>query len=1335
MENINESSAFYHLPSSFGQKRIWFAEQLYPDSPVYNIPLSFKINGLLKTELLEKTFSLLLERHEVLRTTFVEIEEELVQRVSLYPPIQKLKMTLKEDILRNESLESYFKKFAIKPFDLKKGPLMQYELIKIDQRQHILLLNVHHIIFDAWSVDVLKKDFLLIYQSIKNNEDYEIEPLDLQYADFANWEKEMLEDASNNKKIDFWKEYLKNPPSPIEMPYKLTGSNDKSNIGSNYKFAFPIDLVKKVRDYTGAQGTTLNNFFLSAFQVLLYRYSGEKDIIVGTPVANRKLAFTHDLIGFFVNTLPVRLHIKPYSIFKNVMKEVQKTFLKIYECSEIPFERIVEEVNPEREVSQNPIFQTLFTYNERQEGSDDQELEIIEKKINTDTSKFDFALYVSTHKDNGFGEIEFNADTFDMETIDRFAQHYINFIKEIVDKPDLPICKIEFRTKHEINFFLKNTYSNIENQRYVSDWFENIVKDYGDNIALKYKNKHYTYKELNCRVKRVASGLQSLGIGTGKIIAVKMKKGLNQIAVILGILKSGNAYLPIEYTTPKSRIAYILDDSSSVCIVSDTHEKCDESMVNAIDSEFLINYRDEDYIPSEYILNPSELPAYVIYTSGSTGRPKGVCISHSSLVSHITSYLKEFPFEQNEIVLQNITFAFDASITEIFSTLLSGNTLVLTEHEKQFDIEYLANLFLQEGITRAQLFHSLINNLLELTKFNELKKLKYIFTGGDILSQQLVDRFYKTMKNSATLINMYGPTETTVAASFHICQSERQFHSVPIGKPFESHDFLILDETMQPVPQGSKGELYIGGPCVALRYLGSTLLSNKSFLDIDINGCKSRFYKSGDIVQQLNDGSLMFISRRDNQVKVRGFRIDLQEIKDAALRNAEIDEAFVMVEEIDSEKDIFLFLKLKDGYMINAKEIKNRLSMELPFYMIPKNITFVEVIPKSNNGKVIKSELPLEKNDLANSCKKLPTSDLEKKLLLIWKDVLKLKDISIDDDFFDIGGHSIKALELMGSIKKVLNMELPLSLLFSKRTIENIANYISNANSSLNKKSSVVSLLKVNNHSGKKLFLIHPGGGGILCYMPLANAITKSFSIYGIQSVGYESDEKPILDIKIMAKCYVNEVQKIQPHGPYSLAGWSMGGTIAFEMAKIFEQNNQEVDFVGLIDAYPFQKSNENVVLREPVDVWAHNLAIDTLNWSQLSEQEKYDEILKSAKKKGIFPESAQIQDVRRVLNIMGANNEACDQYECTGPIKSDMHLFYCSEQDFQQPHLLVNKEEWKKRTTGFLHEIPILGNHNTLIEKRYSDTLGKQISQILRGDYYENRSNRSDIKVTSSSI
>lgn len=1302
---MNIKQETYLLPSSFSQQRVWFFEKMNPNSPTYNLPYLFKIEGNLCIDIFKAALKHLINRHEVLRTTFLEQEGVVYQKI--HPEIDSILLDPipYNQLKHSDDFEKFINHFAKQPFDLSSGPLIQFQLIKKTDTFFYLIINIHHIIFDAWSIDIFKNDLFTIYQSLKNEMPILLEPLELQYADFAQWEYEVINSSIGENQIDFWKSHLQDTPS-LEIPTDFHREKISSFKGKTIQFPIPFELVKMVRLYTKQHNVTMNNYFMAIFNLLLYRYTNEEIFSIGTPISNRQDSSLQNLIGFFVNTIPIKTELSPTLKFDAFLKQMKDSFLTSFSNGSLPFEKIVQAVNPKRSSNIHPIFQILFTYHEQHKPENTIELNIETKKLATNTSKFDFVFYITTSSEDGSIEIEYNSEIYTSETLRNFVNQYLHLVEFTLLQPTTAIADIPLQGTESIGH-INTEQSTI---RYMHQYIENQTQLTPNHTALIYEKTRVSFETLDNMANKIANTLINKNI-IEKPVAILLERSPEQIAAILGILKAGCHYIPIDPNLPSKRVDYILKDSQANFLITNDQNKNRFSNCPTIDvKKIMLDTISFEKPVFEILSTNKDLIAYIIYTSGSTGKPKGVKISHHSLINHIESFSDIFNVTKTDRLLQNITFSFDASITEIFSALFYGATLVLARSDKQFDIDYLSDLIVTNKITKAQLFHSLIENLIQNKKFINEHSLEIVVTGGEALRQSLVDKFYNQISNNCLLYNVYGPTEGTVATSYYLSKMSDSFITVPIGKPFKNYVLKVLDKNKKALPSGAIGELYIGGASVANEYVNQPKLTKEKFIEIQ----GMRFYSTGDLVRLDSKGVLHFISRKDSQVKIRGFRIELNEIKNTLLEISSIEDAFVCVNNLHGENRIYCFLVQRENEIhLSAREIKKRLQKTLPSYMIPYSITMLSEIPRSLNGKVLVKQLPFEKNELLDAKTEPFRTNLEQQLNTIWKKTLNLAFINRHDDFFDIGGHSIKALELISNIRKELQIDIPLSVLLEHKTIDSLSQWMSRqkhrplANN-------VIIQLKKGVHSLPSIFLIHPGGGGVLCYSELAKNLNTKQSIYGIQSVGYDSTESPLTTITLMAKRYVTEIKKIQQSGPYVLLGWSMGGTVSIEIARLLEKDGEKIAFIGLLDAHPFSSAIGTVHKRTQLEVLAHSLNINLKEFNSLKEEEKVNTILTFAKKSKTIPENAELVDVKRILSVMATNNIACFNYTFNIPIQSDLTLFKCLHQDSLQPHPIIQEQEWATRTSGNLQVIEIDANHNNLLKLPQVHTICEVLNSLL---------------------
>ncbi|TCS92395.1 non-ribosomal peptide synthetase [Hazenella coriacea] len=1309
------TSDVYLLPSSYAQQRMWFFDQLMPDQPIYNISYLIEFEGALDLTVLEKSICHLMMRHEVLRTEFIRVGDELKQRV--LPPPHSFSTPITNLMAEQDPRQAAFSQIqqkAQQPFDLSKAPLFRTHLYQIHHHSHYLLVQFHHIIFDLWSMGVFEQELLTSYRSFSIGQEPDLPELSIQYADFAHWQREWLQGEILEEQLSFWKEKLKGELPVIQLPTDRPRAASQSYQGNKWSFALPKVLSKQIIRLAQEEKVTPFILLLTAFKVLLSRYTDQKDIIVGTPVANRDEEELENLIGFFVNTLVLRTDCSGEPSFRELLKRVGQVVLDSYEHKDLPFERLVEEIQPERDMSYNPLFQVVFSY----ENKIPVELELPEltvryHEIDNHTSKFDLGLFLYTQGEHLKGQFEYSSDLFDPETIERMTGQLESLLQGIVEHPDQSIARLPLLSEAEQDhLLLKMNQTDIDfpREKTVPQLFQEQVQQTPHAIALYYEDQAFTYEELYFSSLQLARKLKRRGVQRGTKVALCVDRSIEMIIGILGIMQAGGTYIPLDPAHPSERISFILEDAKVEWILTKASVRHDLPSTKA--NIFCMDQQSEEIVTEEELpVFLSTDPAYVIYTSGSTGKPKGVVVSHRALVNHITWMKTTFPLTETDRILQNVTYSFDPSLTEIFSALLSGAGLVVMKPGGHLDLDYLVDCLKKYQITRLQAFHSILDILLKRKDFLEETYLTHVFTGGELLPVELRERFLEKM--SIPLINLYGPTEACIVTTYWDCREKLISPTIPIGRPVSNTEIYVLDQHQQPVPMGVAGELYIAGDCLAEGYLDRPELTKEKFVPHFLDSATSfKMYRTGDLVRWLPDGNLQFLGRIDNQVKIRGMRIELGEIQSVLESFSEVKEAIVQVQKTsDGSSQLVSYLVPQIQGELNISEIQKRIKERLPEYMVPKYCIQIDRIPITINGKVDVQALPTLTFQESNTYV-APRTQLELKIAQVWEKVLKIQRIGVTDNFFSIGGHSLKAVEMIGELKKELGIHVTLPTLFYHQTIAELALFLEK--DEVHPHHGVIPI-QIGQGTTTPLFLIHPGGGGALCYIHLAKSLGNDFTVYGIEAMGFDHGEVPLSDLHAMAQLYVKWIQEVQPEGPYRLAGWSLGGTIAFEMARLLEEEGVKVDFVGLLDAHGFDSMDPPKESRKPSLIsWANLLDIDEEEILSLSEVEQKELILQRAQERSILPSSATTETVQRHLAVMESNRVAADQYHCSSPIRSDLYLFRVDEIAEKNPVDLVDRGVWQQRTQGELHVYEITGNHHNLVDPPHVEVLAQQLKKIL---------------------
>lgn len=1166
-------------PLSFAQQRLWFLAQLEPENPSYNLRQTLQLEGELDVNALEQTINHIIARHESLRTRFKAVDGEPVQIVSDLHEIDLLFATLEDlpesqreaEALRLASAEAWY------PFDLSRDYPLRATLVRLDHNHHWLSLTLHHIAGDGWSLGLLSKEISTIYEAITTGRPIELPELPIQYADFAEWQREWLQGDVFDEQLNYWMSNLAGAPPELRLPSDRPRPAQQSFRGASVAVKLPQQLSESIRDFSQREGVTVFMTMLAAFQTLLFRYTGQADIVVGTPIAGRNRIELENLIGFFVNTLALRTTFSGNPTFREVLARVKEVALGAYAHQDMPFEELVRELNPTREGNHAPIFQVMFgMQNEPPQAITLRGLTISRVRVPTGTAKFDLTLYVTPTDSGLVCWLEYSADLFEEATVRRMLGHLETLLEEILARPDERISALQLLTQTERRQLLEwnQTRTAYPGNDCVHELFENQVARTPDNTAVVFDDEQLTYKQLNSRANQLAHYLRKRGIGSGSLVGICVERSSAMVVAMLGTLKAGGAYVPLDLTYPKERLAFMLQDSQARVLL--TQESLLERLPDH-DVEVICVDSDRENITRESEENPvsaatAENLAYVIYTSGSTGKPKGVAVPHRAInrLVHNTNYIKLSPADK---VAQASTASFDAATFEIWGALLNGARLV----------GFTRNLILSPKEFAAQIReHEISTIFLTTALFNQIasevpdffSSVRNVLFGGEAVDPKWVNQVL-TNGPPERLLHVYGPTENTTFSTWYVVQSVPEgATTVPIGRAISNTQIYVLDANLQPVPVAVTGELYIGGDGLAHGYLNEPKLTAERFIPnpfTDEPGTK--LYRTGDLVRLLPDGYLEFVSRVDHQVKLRGYRIELGEIETLMREHPSVQEAVVTVGDAEHKTLVGYIVRNANGQALTGDklelELKNFLKTKLPDYMVPAQFVFLETLPVSPGGKIDRQALPapvstrpeLEEAHLA------PRDDLERRLVSIFEKVLGVQSIGIRDNFFDLGGHSLLAVKVVSEIEKKIGQRLPLVSFFHGANIEYLA-----------------SLLRqdVQTREWPTLVEIQAGGDDVplfcvsmpnvnaLGYRTLARHLGPNQPVFGLQAQ-YPEDlegEHSQQAVDQIATEYLEALRAVRPKGPYQFVGLCRGAHIAYEMARRLEQDGEQVALLGILDTW-----------------------------------------------------------------------------------------------------------------------------------------------------------------------
>ncbi len=1040
------------VPLSFAQRRLWFLDQYEPNNSFYNVTSASRMLGSLKLDALQQTLNAIVARHETLRTTFSLVRGESVQVIAETrdQALQVFDLKPLSDNLREAEAKRLAEVESRRPFDLSKGPLLRVSLIQLGAEDHILVITMHHIISDGWSIGILWRELASLYGSFVQGSEANLPTLPIQYADFALWQKEWLQGKTLEEQLAYWKQRMAGATPLLELPVDRPRPSVQSHHGQQKRFVLSRELTAELDRLSQREGVTLFMTLLAAFKLLLAKYSLQDDIVVGSPIANRNRMEIEDLIGFFVNTLVLRTDLSGNPSFCELLRRVKDTCLQAYANQEFPFERLVEELNPPRVLGTSPLFQVMFSLqNAPEHVSGLPEIQTTPLCLDTDTAKFDLSLGLNEASDGLTGVFEHNSDLFDATTITRMLGHYKTLLEGIVAEPDQNIATLPLLTpqeRHQLLIEWNDTEADYPADKSIHQLVEEQAERTPDAVAVVYANRGLTYRDLNAKANQLAHYLKKLGVAPDVLVGICVERSLEMILGLLGILKAGGAYVPLDPGYPRDRLKFMLEDSGASLLL--TQQRLVESLPTHNSKVFCLDTDWEEVIrESEENLSvqtTADNLAYVIYTSGSTGNPKGVEISHKALCNHMHWMQARFPLTIRDRVLQKTPFSFDASVWEFFAPLSLGSQLILAKPGGHQDVGYLIELITEKQVTILQLVPSLLRLLLRAPALENCRSLRRVFCGGELLSSELQRRFF--VRLGVELCNLYGPTEACIDATFHTSKELETYSTVPIGRPIGNTQVYILDQQRNPVPVGVTGELYIGGDGLARGYLNRPELTAEKFIANPFSTQPhARLYKTGDLARYLADGNIEFLGRIDDQVKIRGFRIELGEIGSVLDQHPAVREAVVLAgEDSSGEKRLIAYVVANQQPSPATNQLRSYLKEKLPDYMVPSAFVFLDKLPLTSNGKVDRKALPApdqSRPELEESYV-TPRTPVEEVVASIWSEVLNLENVGIHDNFFDLGGHSLVAARVVSRIMVIFQIELPLRTLFEMPTVANLSEHI-----------------------------------------------------------------------------------------------------------------------------------------------------------------------------------------------------------------------------------------------------------------------------------------------------
>ena len=1053
----------YHL--SFAQQRFWFLDRLEPGNPSLHIPAAIRIKGPLNIAYMRKAFNALAQRHESLRSYFVIDEHQQVQ--------QKIEDSITWQLEENYDLShlnphereqrvfEIIQEEALRPFNLNKpcngkSRFLRTRIIRLSatskqynaEAEHILLINMHHIIADGWSINLLIGELSANYQALIQKKSLSLMPLDIQYIDFAQWQRKWMQSELMQSQLNYWKQTLDGIPV-LELPTDFPRPKQSSHHGRNIHFTINQKKSDALKSLAQQQKSSVFNCLLAAFNLLLFRHTGQKDFAVGTPVAGRNRQDIEQIIGCFINLLALRTHIDPELSFNDYLAQVQQSLLTAFEHQDLPFERIAEEFSDNRSLAHTPIFQTLFTL----QNNDDLSLNIEGLQLSfiqqqSQTAKYDLQLHVDDTAQGFNCTIEYNCDLFSAEHIEDLARHFTNLLNSILDDPLQRISILNiFDDSDEHVFSLKPEDSATHSETNLLDQLNQQAKKSPNAIAISCDQESLSYAQLHQKANHLANILHRDGVGIHDRVGLCLPSGIDAIISILACIKCGAAYVPMDENHPDERLQHMATNAELKTLI--THKKLASIFIDITELVLIddVNLCVEKEPPAITINH--QAPVYLIFTSGSTGKPKAAAVSYANESNLLAWYPQQYGFSREDKIIIISSLGFDLTQKNIFAALISGAEIVFSP-AKNYDPQIISKTIYEKNVSiincAPSAFYPLLENCQRIDRLKYLRSLRHVLFGGESIAMDKLKPWIENTHFNASITNMYGPTECTdIACAYTLKNIQTHQGIVPIGKPSANVELHILDAYLNPLPQGCIGELYIGGNGVGLGYLNNLGATAERFISNPLSHSQEheeKLYKTGDLVRLREDGEIEFIARCDDQIKIRGFRIELGEIENQLRQVHDIEDAVVCTRSISGQTQLLAFL-VSSKPLQDQHFYKHSLNQHIPDYMVPIAYFSIDTVPLSANGKIARTQLPkVDLSTLKQAEYTAPRNTDEAELAMIWQNLLGIDNIGIRDNFFELGGHSLLATQMLTRIRDGFEVDLPLRTIFEVSTIEGLAEII-----------------------------------------------------------------------------------------------------------------------------------------------------------------------------------------------------------------------------------------------------------------------------------------------------
>lgn len=1313
------------VPIAYNQAALWFFQKIDPNMTVYNVPFAFMLRGTICVEWLEESINAVIQRHEALRTRFpTDAEGNPIQviepKFTLPLPVEDVSDRVQE-ATQDALLQTLFKRENI-PFDLANLPPIRAKLFRLSEQAHVLYINVHHIVFDGKSIDLLIHEIAQFYRSFAEGSAPAVPELPVQYPDITVWEHSPQQQAVIDAALEKIRPRYAGGMPLLEMPTDHPRPPVQTYGGHQRVFTIDLDKMEALQRRSREADVSLYVTMLSAFYVLLYRYTAQEHIVIGAPLMRRPSTSTENLIGYFINMLILQARLSGDLSFRDLVKQVRDDVADTMSGSTVPFTKLAEALQIRRNASYFSTFQAVFNFMTPEYPKDlFPGAELTFYDIDHDASHFDFDMLIRQYDDCLKCYLHWNTDLFDDDTMTRLIGHYCTLLDAIADNPDVCVRDLPILTEPEKQLLLvdwNRTSTDYPSNRPVHELFQEQARRTPDAVAVKWRGQVLTYAQLNQQANQLARYLRERQAEPGAAVGIVAERTPAMIVATLAIVKMGCCYVPLDLSYPAERLAFMIEDTGIDLILASTDvpeflKTSVHSTLVDIDAALAasVQYSDDDLtIP----IGADDL-AYIMYTSGSTGTPKGIEVRHQGIVRLVknTNYME---FTPDDVFLQLAPVSFDAATLEIWGALLNGSRVVLYPDPK-VSVDGLATALQDEGVTVLWLTAGLFRLMVE-SRPEALTGLRYLLAGGDVLPVEHVNKINLMLGPDRYVINGYGPTEnTTFTCCYVVPKGGELQRTVPIGRPIANTTVYILDAYLNPVPIGVVGELYTGGHGLARGYRNRPEQTAERFVNNPFVA-GDRLYRTGDLVKYRADGNILFIGRADHQVKVSGYRIELGEIEETLAKHEAVTNAVVVALTLPSgDKQLVGYVVSPES--VSSEALRDYLAQQLPSYMIPAIIMQVEALPLTDNGKVNRAALPKPQRQQSQEHSARPGTPHEAEIAQMVGKLLGIDRIGIHDNFFDeLGGTSLLAARLMAQIEMRFGVRVPLAEMFKTPTVAYLASLIESGKTNW---SSLVPLRP----EGEKtpLFLVHGVRGNLLNYRQLVQQIDAAYPVYGLQAAGLNGMDTPHDSVCAMAAAYIKDIQSVQPHGPYTLFGHSFGGMVAFEMAQQLRAQGETVHFLGLLDTrlgMDARLSRESFAAYVEFQYHRFRFHLESL----MQQPAKFEYL------------RARLHTIRRRLRssfwrISHTNRKGVVSRKINQPTPQDVaeYCFLAARQYRPQPYpgnaclfranirsveLTDGLARWQALALGGLEVVTIPGNHTDMLAMPNVIELGKAINERL---------------------